>query len=111
MIETVKRPYEFLARWREGELTGAHICFELTATEDGKVLSTTPLDAMPVDIGQGIGFPLADILGQLQIDAIEKMNTANAECKIAKDACAKHESKIAALALKIAELEKVIASH
>ena len=104
MIETVKRPYEFLARWREGKLTGAHVCFELTATEDGKVLSTTPLDATPVDIGQGIGFPLKDILEQLHIDAITQMDAANAECKIAKDTCAKHEAALVAA-------QEVIAKH
>lgn len=104
MIETVKRPYEFLVRWREGKITGAHVGYELTTTEDGKVLSTTPLAVMPVDIGSGVGFPLADILGQVHIDAVATMSVAQAECQAKADECAKHEEAIAVLT---GELEKV----
>jgi hypothetical protein len=70
MIETTKSPYEFLVRWREGKIAGAHVGFELTTKEDGVVISVTPLPVMAVNIGQGVGFPLADILEQLQIDAL-----------------------------------------
>ena len=84
MIETTKRPYEFLVRWREGKITGAHVGFELTATENGKVLSTAPLPVMPVDIGQGVGFPLADILAQIHIDALISVDAANAKVEEGK---------------------------
>ncbi len=116
MIETVKRPYELLVRWREGALSGAHVGFELTTTEDGKVLSTTPLAVMPVDIGQGIGFPLADILAQVHTDAIISMDVAIAEKTAAKikvsegetiirgleEICTKHEATIVALTEELA---------
>ena len=94
MIETVKRPYEFLVRWRDGVISGAHVGFELTATENGKVLSTTPLPV--VAVGDG-GFPLSDILGQIQIDALKDRDVAQAEAKEKSDECAAHEKTIADL--------------
>lgn len=103
MIETVKRPYELLVRWREGKISGAHVGFELTATEGGKVLSTTPLAVMAVDVGQGLGFPLADILGQVHIDAVVQMDAANATCQAKTDECAKHEATIVALTAELAK--------
>lgn len=109
MIETIKRPYEFLVRWREGQISGAHVGFELTASEDGKALPTTPLPVMPVDIGQGVGFPLADILEQLHIDAIASMDAAHAECKSKTEECAKHEATIAALQAEVNELKIIMA--
>ena len=107
MIETVKQPYELLVRWREGKITGAHVGFELTATEDGNVLSTTPLPVMAVDIGQGVGFPLADILAQVHTDALVSRDEAIAEKTVVQTECTKHEATIAALEAKIMELEKV----
>ena len=99
-----------LVRWKDGVLAGAHVGFEVTASEDGAVLSTTPLPVMPVDIGQGVGFPLADILSQIQVDAITGKDAADAKCAVAEADCAKHLSTIAALEAKVAELEGVIAA-
>jgi hypothetical protein len=97
-IATVKRPYELLVRWKDGVIAGAHVGFELTTSEDGVALSTTPLPVMAVDIGQGAGFPLADILAQIHVDAI-----AGFEAKAAE--CSQYEAKIAELEEKIAKLE------
>lgn len=110
MIETVKRPYELLVRWRGGKISGAHVGFELTTTENGKVLSTTGLPVMPVDVGNGIGFPLADILAQVHTDALIQMETANAECKVATELCAKHEAALAAAQEAVAKHEVTIAA-
>jgi hypothetical protein len=112
MIETVKQPYELLVRWREGKISGAHVGFELTTTEDGKVLSTSPLAVIPVDIGQGIGFPLADILAQVQVDALVSRDKAIAErgaaetaLTAAQEVVAKHEATIATLTTELTELK------
>jgi hypothetical protein len=104
-IATVKRPYELLVRWKDGFIAGAHVGFELTTSEDGVALSTTALPVMPVDIGQGVGFPLADILEQVQVDAITSRDSAEAKCAAAEADCAKHEAKIAELEAQIAKLE------
>jgi uncharacterized coiled-coil protein SlyX len=109
-IETVKRPYELLVRWREGKISGAHVGFELTATEDGKVLSTTPLPVMTVDIGQGIGFPLKDILDQVHVDAITGMDTAQAEVKTVNETCAKHEATIVELEKQLTNAQTSVAA-
>lgn len=77
-------PYEFLARWVDGKLTGAHVGFVTQILEDGKVLSTQTGDVMPVDIGAGKGFPLASILTQLHTNAITRGDTAVAELAVAK---------------------------
>lgn len=125
MIETVKRPYEFLVRWRDGVISGAHVGFEVTTTENGQVLSTTPLPV--VAVGDG-GFPLADILGQIQIDALKDREaakaaqavadanaaTAQAEAKAKADECTVHEQTIADLraqleAAKAAQAEPALA--
>lgn len=105
MIEEKKFPYEFLARWRDGKLTGAHVGFVTQIIKDGKVIHESNDDVMRVDIGAKAGFPLADILAQLHVDAIGGMDDAMAECKVATDACAKHEATIATLEAKIKELE------
>jgi hypothetical protein len=97
-ISTVKRPYELLVRWKDGVIAGAHVGFELTTTEDDVILSTTPLPVMAVDLGQGAGFPLADILEQVQIDAIISMDAANASR-------AQAESQLSAAEAAIAELQ------
>jgi hypothetical protein len=119
-METLKRPYEFLIRWKDGAISGAHVGYEVTVTEDGNVLSTTPLPVVPVDVGTGQGFPLADILCQVQIDALKDresaINTANlagVDKKIAEDLLivakeqiAEKNALIKSLQDKVADLEK-----
>lgn len=78
-IQKITRPYEFLARWRDGVLAGAHIGFIEEVVEDGQVLSQKVLDVMPVAVAGATGFPLADILTQLQADAITERDAALAE--------------------------------
>jgi hypothetical protein len=74
-MQTVSRPYEFLVRWGlDGKLSGAHIIHRYVI-EDGGVLrdgGVTP--ARPVATAGEVGFPLADILQQLQIDALAKID-------------------------------------
>ena len=83
IIKTVT-PYELLARWRDGKLSGAHVQFLTTVTEDGVKLSETVGDVMPVDVGQGIGFPLADILSQMHVAALAAVDAANTEKAVAE---------------------------
>lgn len=99
-----------LVRWKDGVLAGAHVGFEVTTSEDGAVLSTTPLPVMAVDIGQGVGFPLADILEQVQVDAITGKDAADAKCAVAEADCARHLATIKTLEEKVAELEALVAS-
>ena len=79
MKTVVTRPYEFLVRWRNGAISGAHVGFEDAIVEDGNTVSTTPNPVTPVDIGQGNGFPLSDILGTIEIDALARVAALEAE--------------------------------
>lgn len=92
-LEKTQRPYEFLARWKEGKLIGAHVQFVTVISDDGVVISETPADVQPVDIGTGKGFPIADILSQLNVDSIAKMDSANAAKQAADDVAAQAEKE------------------
>ena len=89
-----KTPYELLVRWRDGIISGAHVGFITTLRRDGVLIMETPENVQPVAIGSTAGFPLSDILSQVQIDAIIAMEAARAE-KAAEVAALKAE--IAAL--------------
>lgn len=92
-METTKRPYEFLVRWKDGNISGAHVGYEVTVTDNGAVISTNPLPVVPVDVGTGQGFPLNEILGQLQIDALKERDAALSAKKIAETAKAATEKE------------------
>lgn len=92
----VTRPYELLVRWREGKISGAHVCFEDAIFEDGKETGTIPSHAMAVDIGSGKGFPLADILAQVNIDVLVSRDVALAEKRAAEGAAAEANKERAA---------------
>lgn len=79
MLEKKTLPYEFLARWTDGKLAGAHVGFITQIVEDGVVLSQTVGDVMPVDVGSGKGYPLQDIMDQLHIDALTEVDALKAE--------------------------------
>lgn len=74
-LPTVKTfPYELLARWMpEGDgarFMGAHVRW-LTVIDhgDGKQQHIES-DAEPIDAGQGKGFPLADVVDEMQVSAL-----------------------------------------
>jgi hypothetical protein len=106
MIATKKNAYEFLVRWNKGVITGASVGFEVTTTENGIVLSTTLLPVMAVDIGQGVGFPLADILSKIQIDALSGMAAAQASLTTEQSA---HNTTTASLTTAQNELAAALA--
>lgn len=111
-METVKRPYEFLVRWKDGVISGAHVGFEVTVTENGQVLSTTPLNVVSVNVGTGEGFPLTDILGKIQVDALKDRDAALQAKSTAESAKAAAEAeRDAALAAKDAALEAKAAAE
>lgn len=76
MKTVVTRPYEFLVRWRDGVISGAHIGFEDSIVEDGKTVSVSPLPVVSVAVAGATGFPLNEILDQIHIDAINERDAA-----------------------------------
>jgi len=83
-------PYEFLVRWDNGVVVGAHIRFLERLVEDGTVISEKEGHAKPVSLAGEAGFPIAGILSLVQANALADLATAQA-------ALAVSEAKVAAL--------------
>jgi hypothetical protein len=79
-VTEIRIPYEFLARWDEsGALIGAHVCFRTRLVLDGSVVVDRIEPAVPVALGADAGYPLSDLLDQLQIDALLRADRLEAE--------------------------------
>jgi hypothetical protein len=80
-----RTPNEFLVRWNnEGVIQGAHVGWLDTVLKDGVVLSQTETNVESVAIGLSEGFPLTDILTQLQVDCILERETLLLEIQTLK---------------------------
>lgn len=67
-------PYEFLVRFNDlGELKGAHVGFMTVISEGDVILSRNIENVQPVAIGEVLGFPLAEILDVIQIEALKSV--------------------------------------
>ena len=80
-MQTTKHPYEFLARWdRSGRLSGAHAQFRyVTTAGDGSVIGEFAGAAEPVAIAGAAGFPLSDLLSEMQVAVIAELDAVRAE--------------------------------
>ncbi len=76
MLTRIRQPYEFLARWVDGKFAGASVCFIETIKDGDQVLKVS--ETQPEPVGDD-GFPLADLLDQTALSAIEAANAAIAE--------------------------------
>jgi len=80
-----RTPNEFLVRWnKEGLIQGAHVGWLDTVLKDGVVLSQSETNVESVAIGLSDGFPLTDILTQLQVDCILERETLLLEIQTLK---------------------------
>lgn len=95
-LQTTIEPYEFLARFRNGKLSGAHIQNIVVVRDGESVISEHIMDAKPVGSSD---FPLSDIL-----DATTKaaMQTYAEQVAI----IAERDKTITGLNEQIAELKK-----
>ena len=111
-ITKQQTPYEFLVRWNNGAVAGAHIRFLERLVEDGVVISEKEGDAKPVSMAGGVGFPIADILTALQVTALSNLaseKTAKAAADtLLQEAQTAHAT---ALATKATELSAAAAAH
>ena len=78
-ITETRTPYEFLARWDHttGAFKGAHIQYFDAVLRDGVQIAGAPSKAFGV--GDGLAFPLSDIMGQLTADALARVDALTAE--------------------------------
>jgi hypothetical protein len=80
-----RTPNEFLVRWnKEGVIQGAHVGWLDTVLKDGVVLSQTETNVESVAVGLSDGFPLTDILTQLQVDCVLERETLLLEIETLK---------------------------
>jgi hypothetical protein len=71
-----RTPNEFLVRWNnEGLIQGAHVGWLDTVLKDGVILSQSETNVESVAVGLSEGFPLTDILTQLQVDCVLERET------------------------------------
>ena len=65
-----RKPYEFLARWdhQTGQFKGSHIQYFDAVLRDGVQIAGAPSRAYGV--GEGMAFPLEDIVSQMTTDAL-----------------------------------------
>jgi hypothetical protein len=72
MITKTQSPYEFLVRWTDGKISGAHIKFlERIIDDDGvTVLSEKEGMAQPVSMAGEVGYPIADIWAAITVSSV-----------------------------------------
>ena len=87
-------PYEFLVRWNNGAVSGAHIRFLEMIREDGVVLSQKEGPAQPVSLAGESGFPITDVLTALQASALADKATAEAALTAAQAQVATLQAQI-----------------
>ena len=100
-ITKTTTPYEFLVRWNNGALSGAHVRFLETISEDGVVLTQKEGNAMPVSMAGEAGYPLADVLTAVQQTALADLAAAQATASSATAAIATKDATIASLQAQI----------
>jgi len=107
-----RMPYEFLARWdpATGQFKGAHIQYFDAVLKDGQQIAGAPSKAFGV--GEGLAFPLDDIVDQLTADALAAVDTHLATIAERDAAIAGHAPALQALTAerdtaqaRVAELE------
>lgn len=106
-------PYEFLARWDHitGTYKGAHTQRFDGIFDDGVLISGQPGKAMGV--GEDRAFPLADIMSQIQIEALAANAALQATVTAHEATIAGHAEVVAArdqALARVAELEAQIAA-
>ena len=100
-ITKQQTPYEFLVRWTDGAVAGAHIRFLERLVEDGVVISEKEGDAKPVGMAGGVGFPIADILTALQVTALSDLALEKTAKAAAETALTAAQAQITALQAQI----------
>lgn len=108
-MQTTKQPYELLVRWaQDGTLAGAHVQWRYVVSDGATVVAESVSAAECVAVGSTNGFPLADLLSQVQTDALTGIDAARAAQTGAEDALEQKTSEAdqfsTQLADKVAEL-------
>lgn len=105
-IIKVQTPNEFLVRWSDaGQIHGAHIVFREAVIEDGAELTSRLMPAQPVALAGASGFPLADVLADVQASALATIEARDAEIATLKASQQTIEAERDAALARVAELQ------
>lgn len=108
-LEEKKIPYEFLIRFNnEGRVNGAHIAYTETIIKDGQVIHSKQTDPQPVTLGVDEGFPLEDILGELNVLNVKEIELLQSEKSALEKKVTANEEEITSLNSRIEELEALL---
>ena len=105
-ITKSQTPNELLVRWSDaGQIQGAHIVFREAVIEDGVELSSRLLPAQPVALAGEVGFPLGDVLAEVQSSALATIEARDAEIAALKASQQTIETERDAALARAAELQ------
>ena len=93
-IIKTQTPYEFLVRWTNGAIAGAHIRYLERLVEDGVTITEKEGEAKPVSLAGESGFPIADILSIVQVNAFADLAVAQAALVTAQAKVTELQAKI-----------------
>ena len=73
-IQTIQRPYELLVRWGDnGSIAGGQVSVIEELWDSNTLLNGKINPPMPISFGIEAGYPLSDILNQIQITAMSDL--------------------------------------
>lgn len=92
----MKRPYEFLIRWdlATGQVQGAHVGFGNVFVEEGVTHIGSVEPVQPVALGTEQGFPLAEIIGHVNVTTLKQCEALAQELSDVRAASARAESAL-----------------
>lgn len=98
ILEEKKIPYEFLIRFNnEGRVNGAHIAYTETIIKDGQIIHSKQTDPQAVTLGIDEGFPLEDILGELNVLNVKEIELLQYEKSELEKTVTENEEEINSL--------------
>jgi len=105
IFRETKTPYEFLIRFNEiGEVQGAHIAYLERVYKEEEIISQKTSIPLPISLGIQDGFPLQDILNEVQASVILDNENLRDENLNYKNQLNIYEKQIQTLENKILEL-------
>lgn len=92
-MQAIKKPYEILVRYdSDGNLKGAHVAWTHIVTLDDGTIIRKQTNPEPVDVGQGAGFPIDDLINEVAAGALAAKEAAETE----RDAAVAEKNALAA---------------
>lgn len=99
-----RQPYEFLVRWRDGEIAGMHVGYVEFVKDGDEVISHKILEVQ--EIGVATEFPLSDFLNDVQLSTLATNEELRSKNKGLEQKLQKSSDETSAALARIVELEE-----